>query len=523
MSEPDTASAIAILRGLKERYEIHHGVRITDNAIIAAVMLSTRYIADRFLPDKAIDLIDESASRLRMEIDSVPTEIDEIDRRVLQMEIEKQALRKETDANSLDRARKLDEMIANDREETNRLRAHWELEKKHITEIRRIKSDIDQAKTAQQNAEREGQLEKAAELRYGVILRLQKELEAQTEALAAVQKNMKLLKEEVDADDIAEVISKWTNIPVSRLMEGEMQKLLHMDERLSQRVDGQPQAVTAISNAVRRARAGIQDPNRPVGSFMFFGPTGVGKTELARALADFMFDDEHALIRIDMSEYMEKHSVARLIGAPPGYVGFDEGGQLTEQVRRRPYSVILFDEIEKAHPDVFNVLLQVLDDGRLTDGQGRTVDFKNCVLIMTSNLGSDVIAEHSIDDQETVNQHVMEIIRAHFRPEFINRIDEIVVFHHLCAADIRKIVEIQLAQVVDRLAQRGIDMEMTGRAKDELAALGFDPVYGARPLKRVIQKKILDELAKRLLSTEVGDGGILTIDYVSGEFRFTAN
>ncbi len=520
VAEPDTASAIAILRGLKERYEIHHGVRITDSAIIAAVMLSTRYIPDRFLPDKAIDLIDESASRLRMEIDSLPTEIDEIDRRVLQMEIEREALRKETDPSSLERAAKLEQMIANEREESGRLRAHWEREKQYITEIRRIKAEIEQSRLLQQTAEREGRLERAAELRYGVILNLEKQLKVQTEALAQVQAGMKLLKEEVDADDIAEVISKWTNIPVSRLLEGEMQKLLHMEQRLSERVVGQEQAVEAISNSVRRARAGIQDPNRPVGSFMFFGPTGVGKTELARALAEFLFDDERAMIRIDMSEYMEKHSVAKLIGAPPGYVGFDEGGQLTEQVRRRPYSVVLFDEIEKAHPDVFNVLLQVLDDGRLTDGQGRTVDFKNCVLIMTSNLGSNVIAEHSLDDQDKVSRSVMEIAQSHFRPEFLNRVDEIVIFHQLSVADIRRIVDIQLAQVIERLQVQGIELCLTDACRSELAALGYDPVYGARPLKRVIQKRILNKLAKRLIAGDAKTTDKLTVDYIGGEFTF---
>lgn len=521
VSEPDVDDTIAILRGLKERYEVHHGVRITDSAIVAAATLSHRYIADRFLPDKAIDLIDEAASRLRMEIDSMPTEIDEIERRIRQLEIEREALRKEEDPASKERLQKLEAEIANLREESNRLKAHWQQEKEIITNIRRIKEQIEQARLQEQAAEREGDLAKAAELRYGVILSLQKQLDAETQRLEELQKHMKLLKEEVDADDIAEVVSKWTGIPVSRLMEGEMQKLLHMEERLRQRVVGQEQAIQAVSNAVRRARAGLQDPNRPIGSFMFLGPTGVGKTELARALAEFLFDDERAMIRLDMSEYMEKHSVARLIGAPPGYVGYEEGGQLTEAVRRRPYSVVLLDEIEKAHPEVFNVLLQVLDDGRLTDGKGRTVDFKNTVLIMTSNLGSQYLAENAFSDMQEARMQVLEAVRAHFRPEFLNRIDEIIVFNPLSVNEIKQIVDIQIRLLQKRLEEKHIQLTITDGAKEVVAAEGFDPVYGARPLKRVLQKRVMDTIATKLLAGEFAEGDHIVVDAQYGELVFS--
>jgi len=521
VTEPDVDDTIAILRGLKERYEVHHGVRITDSAIVAAATLSHRYISDRFLPDKAIDLIDEAASRLRMEIDSMPTEIDEIERRIRQLEIEREALRKEDDPASKERLAKLEAEIANLREESNRLKAHWQQEKEIITNIRRIKEQIEQARLQEQAAEREGDLAKAAELRYGVILSLQKQLDAETKRLEELQKQMKLLKEEVDADDIAEVVSKWTGIPVSRLMEGEMQKLLHMEERLRQRVVGQDHAIEAVSNAVRRARAGLQDPNRPIGSFMFLGPTGVGKTELARALAEFLFDDERAMIRIDMSEYMEKHSVARLIGAPPGYVGYEEGGQLTEAVRRRPYSVILLDEIEKAHPDVFNVLLQVLDDGRLTDGKGRTVDFKNTVLIMTSNLGSHYLAENAFLNMQEARMQVLEAVRAHFRPEFLNRIDEIIVFNPLSVNEIKRIVDIQIGLLQKRLADKHMTLTITDAAKEILAAEGFDPVYGARPLKRVLQKRVMDVIAMKLLAGEFTEGDRIVVDVQDGQLVFT--
>lgn len=521
VSEPDVDDTIAILRGLKERYEVHHGVRITDSAIVAAATLSHRYIADRFLPDKAIDLIDEAASRLRMEIDSMPTEIDEIERRIRQLEIEREALRKEEDPASKERLQKLEAEIANLREESNRLKAHWQQEKEIITNIRRIKEQIEQARLQEQAAEREGDLAKAAELRYGVILSLQKQLDAETQRLEELQKHMKLLKEEVDADDIAEVVSKWTGIPVSRLMEGEMQKLLHMEERLRQRVVGQEQAIQAVSNAVRRARAGLQDPNRPIGSFMFLGPTGVGKTELARALAEFLFDDERAMIRLDMSEYMEKHSVARLIGAPPGYVGYEEGGQLTEAVRRRPYSVVLLDEIEKAHAEVFNVLLQVLDDGRLTDGKGRTVDFKNTVLIMTSNLGSQYLAENAFSDMQEARMQVLEAVRAHFRPEFLNRIDEIIVFNPLSVNEIKQIVDIQIRLLQKRLEEKHIQLTITDGAKEVVAAEGFDPVYGARPLKRVLQKRVMDTIASKLLAGEFAEGDHIVVDAQYGELVFS--
>ncbi len=522
VGEPSVDDTIAILRGLKERYEVHHGVRIQDSALVAAAVLSHRYIADRFLPDKAIDLVDEAASRLRIEIDSMPQEIDVVERRIRQLEIEREALKKETDKASQERLARLEEELAGLREQASAMKAHWQAEKEIITAIRETKQEIENARAEEQAAEREGDLGKAAEIRYGRMLELQKKLDRLNERLAELQSTQKMLKEEVDEEDIAEVVSKWTGIPVSKLMEGELQKLVQMESRLRQRVVGQDQALEAVSNAVRRARAGLQDPNRPIGSFMFLGPTGVGKTELARALAEFLFDDERAMTRLDMSEFMEKHSVARLIGAPPGYVGYEEGGYLTEAVRRRPYSVILFDEIEKAHPDVFNVLLQILDDGRLTDGQGRTVDFKNTVIIMTSNIGSAWLSDPTVDRDEAVRR-VMDAVREHFRPEFLNRIDEMVVFNTLTSEHIRAIVEIQLGHLRERLAARGLTLEVTDAAKERLAAEGFDPAYGARPLKRVIQKRLQDPLAIKVLQGEFREGDRVVVDVDdSGEFTFTA-
>jgi ATP-dependent Clp protease ATP-binding subunit ClpB len=522
VGEPSVDDTIAILRGLKERYEVHHGVRIQDSALVAAAVLSHRYIADRFLPDKAIDLVDEAASRLRIEIDSMPQEIDVVERRIRQLEIEREALKKETDRASAERLAKLEEELADLREQASAMKAHWQAEKEIITAIRETKQEIENARAEEKAAEREGDLGKAAEIRYGRMLELQKKLDRLNAELAELQSTQKMLKEEVDEEDIAEVVSKWTGIPVSKLMEGELQKLVQMESRLRQRVVGQDQALEAVSNAVRRARAGLQDPNRPIGSFMFLGPTGVGKTELARALAEFLFDDERAMTRLDMSEFMEKHSVARLIGAPPGYVGYEEGGYLTEAVRRRPYSVILFDEIEKAHPDVFNILLQILDDGRLTDGQGRTVDFKNTVIIMTSNLGSGWLSDPTIGREDAVRR-VMDAVREHFRPEFLNRIDEMVVFNTLTSEHIRAIVEIQLGHLRERLAARGLTLEVTDAAKERLAAEGFDPAYGARPLKRVIQKRLQDPLAIKVLQGEFREGDRVVVDVDdSGEFTFTA-
>jgi ATP-dependent Clp protease ATP-binding subunit ClpB len=523
VNPPSVEDTIAILRGLKERYENHHGVRIKDSALVAAAVLSDRYIPDRFLPDKAIDLIDEAASRLRIEIDSVPTEIDEVERRIRQLEIEREALKKETDAASKKHLEKLEKEIADLRERLDEMKAHWQKEKEAITRIREIKSKIEQARIEEQNAERRADLARAAELRHGIIPTLQKQLEQEEAKLAELQKERKMLKEEVDEEDIAEVVSKWTGIPVTRLMEGEIEKLLKMEERLRERVVGQDEAIVAVSNAVRRARAGLQDPNRPIGSFIFMGPTGVGKTELARALAEFLFDDERAMIRIDMSEYMEKHTVARLIGAPPGYVGYEEGGQLTEAVRRRPYSVILFDEIEKAHQDVFNVLLQILEDGRLTDGQGRTVDFKNTVIIMTSNIGSELIRErqlagfrHSVGGRDAYEEEtrrlVLEALRAHFRPEFLNRVDEIIVFNALSEEDIKKIVDIQIRQLNKRLAEKHLEVQLTDAAKALLAEKGYDPMYGARPLRRAIQREIQDPLAMKLLAGEFKEGDRIVVD-----------
>jgi len=522
VGEPGVDDTIAILRGLKEKYEVHHGVKINDSAIVSAAVLSNRYIADRFLPDKAIDLIDESASKLRIEIDSMPTEIDEIERRIRQLEIEREALKKETDKSALERKEKIEHELAGLKEESARMKSHWQNEKNAVARIRQIKEKIEQTRLLEQAAERKADLQKSAELRYGVLPGLEKELQAESAKLLELQKDQKMLKEEVDEEDIAQVVSKWTGIPVSKMLEGDMQKLVRMEDRLKERVVGQDDAVRAVSNAVRRARAGLQDPDRPIGSFIFLGPTGVGKTELARALAEFLFDDERAMIRLDMSEYMEKHSVARMIGAPPGYVGFEEGGQLTEAVRRRPYSVVLFDEIEKAHGDVFNVLLQILDDGRMTDGQGRTVDFKNAVIIMTSNIGSQWIQELGGLNDSEMRSRVTDALREHFRPEFLNRVDDIIIFNSLGAAQIKKIVGIQLNHLLTRLARRGIELDVTDKAKEELALEGFDPSYGARPLKRTIQKRIQDPLAIKILEGQFHDGDRIRVDAEeNGEITFT--
>jgi ATP-dependent Clp protease ATP-binding subunit ClpB len=511
VSEPSVEDTIAILRGLKEKYEIHHGVRITDSAIVAAATLSHRYISDRFLPDKAIDLIDEAASRLRIEIDSMPTEIDEVERRIRQLEIERQALARETDPASRERLSKLERELADLRERSAEMQSRWRLEKEAIGKIREIKEKIDALHIEEQQAERRGDLARVAEIRYGKVLALQRELEAAQKRLQELQSQGKFLKEEVEEEEVAEVVSRWTGIPVSRLMEGEKQKLVHMEERLRQRVVGQDHALAAVANAVRRSRAGIADPNRPVGVFLFLGPTGVGKTELARALAEFLFDDERAMVRLDMSEYMEKHSVARMIGAPPGYVGFEEGGQLTEAVRRRPYSVILLDEIEKAHPDVFNVLLQVFDDGRLTDGHGRTVDFRNTLLIMTSNVGSQYLQDPGLSESAR-QELITRALREKFRPEFLNRVDEIVFFHSLDRAMIEKIVDIQLEHLRRRLAERQVEVELSPAARAWLAEVGYDPVFGARPLKRAIQKHVQDPLAMKMLEGEVKPGDRVLVE-----------
>jgi len=500
VEEPSVEDAIAILRGLKERYEAHHGVRIQDTAIIAAATMSQRYIADRFLPDKAIDLIDEAASRLRIEIDSKPTEIDEIDRRIMQLQIELQALKEEKDDASRARREALDRELADLREQSAAMTAQWQSEKESIDRVQALKERLEQAHREIERAEREADLQRAAELRYGEIPELERELGAAEER---TDSGAGFFKEEVDDQDIAEVVAKWTGIPVSKLLEGETQKLIHMEERLHERVIGQDEAVEAVSNALRRSRAGLQDPNRPIGAFLFIGPTGVGKTELARALAEFMFDSEDAIVRIDMSEYMEKHSVSRLVGAPPGYVGYDEGGQLTEAVRRRPYSVVLLDELEKAHTDVFNVLLQVMDDGRLTDGQGRTVDFKNTVVIMTSNVPGGVAG-----------------VEATFKPEFVNRLDEIVEFHQLSREEIGEIVDLQVAKLVSRVRERGVEVELSDDARTLIGNLGYDPTYGARPLKRVIQKRLVDKLALKLLEGEFQPGDIVRVDASEGELTF---
>ena len=511
VDEPTVEETIAILRGLKERYEVHHGVRIKDAAIVAAATLSYRYISDRFLPDKAVDLIDEAASRLRMEIDSRPAAIDEIERRIIQLEIEKRALAKEEDAASRDRLAKLEHELAELKEQRGSLTAHWEKEKETIARIRSIKEQVEATRTEEADAERQGNLARAAELRFGRVPELGRQLESANKQLQELQTKSKMLREEVDEEDIAAIVSRWTGVPVSRLLEGEVAKLIRMEDVLRERVVGQDAAVSAVANAVRRARSGLGDPNRPIGSFLFLGPTGVGKTELARALAEFLFDDERAMVRLDMSEYQERHTVARLIGAPPGYVGYDEGGQLTEAVRRKPYSVVLFDEVEKAHPEVFNTLLQLLDDGRLTDGHGRTVDFRNTVVIMTSNLGSQWIMEHA-GDPVRIRDLVMEAVRNHFRPEFLNRVDELVVFNALGRDELKQIVEIQLRILRKRLAERNIDLLVSPAAADYLARAGFDPAYGARPLKRLIQREIENPLALRLLQGEFRDGDAVAVD-----------
>ncbi len=518
--EPTVEDAISILRGLKEKYEVHHGVRIKDSAIVAAATLSHRYISDRFLPDKAIDLIDESASKLRIEIDSMPAEIDEVERRIVQSEIEREALKKESDKASKERLAKLEEDLAAMKEKSREMKAHWQNEKDAIQTIRKVKEELEQTSVEGQQAERDGNLARAAELRYGVASELEKRLEDANLKLSGLQTERKMLKEEVDEEDVAEVVSRWTGIPVSRMMEGEREKLVHMEKRLSRRVVGQNEAIVAVSNAVRRARSGLQDPNRPIGSFVFMGPTGVGKTELAKALAEFMFDDEQALVRIDMSEYMERHSVSRLIGAPPGYVGYEEGGQLTESVRRRPYSVVLFDEIEKAHPEVFNVLLQILDDGRMTDGHGRTVDFKNAIVIMTSNVGSQWIQELGANDRKEMEKRVMEALQASFKPEFLNRIDDIMIFHNLEREHLKAIVDIQLERVKNRLEEQHITLELSEEAKTLLAQEGFDPSYGARPLKRTIQKHIENPLAMEMLQGRFGEGAHILAEVNEGKVVF---
>lgn len=515
VKEPTVEETIAILRGLKERYEIHHGVRIKDSAIIAAATLSHRYITDRFLPDKAIDLIDEAASRLRMEIDSVPTEIDEIERKMMQIQIEIEALKKEKDEASRERKEKLERELEDLRRDVEEKRRHWEKEKALITSIREIKEKIERARAEAEQFERKGDFEKVAEIRYGRIVELERELKEKNEELQRLQSKLRMLKEEVDEEDVARVVSKWTGIPVHKMLEGEMEKLIKMEERLHRRIIGQDEAVQAVSNTIRRARAGLQDPNRPLGSFLFLGPTGVGKTELAKALAEFLFDDEQAIVRIDMSEYMEKHSVARLIGAPPGYVGYEEGGYLTEAIRRRPYSIVLLDEVEKAHPEVFNVLLQVLDEGRLTDGQGRTVDFKNTVIIMTSNIGSQWITDLGAKDYNEMKKRVLEALRFHFKPEFLNRIDEVIIFRALTPEDIKAIVELQLRNLAERVKEKNIELSFSERLKETLAREGYDPAYGARPLKRLIQKKLANELAMSLLRGEIKEGERVKLDLSS--------
>jgi ATP-dependent Clp protease ATP-binding subunit ClpB len=518
VGEPTLEDTIAILRGLKEKYEVHHGVRITDSAIVAAATLSDRYITDRFLPDKAIDLIDESASRLRIELDSSPTEIDALDRQLRQLQIEEAALQKETDAVSAERLEALRAEMAGLSEQLSGLKARWDSEKAIITDVQRFKAELDEAKYDSERAEREGDLQRAAEIRYGRIPELERALAEADERLRDLQAGAAMLKEEVTEEEIAQVVAAWTGVPVSKLMEGEMAKLVHLEEMLHERVVGQDEAVAAVSAAIRRSRAGLSDPDRPIGSFIFMGPTGVGKTELARALAEFLFDDERSMVRIDMSEYMEKFSVQRLIGAPPGYVGYEEGGQLTEAVRRRPYSVLLFDEIEKAHPDVFNVLLQVLDDGRMTDGQGRVVSFKNTIIIMTSNVGSQFIQEFARagTDEATMKTAVEETLRQTFRPEFLNRIDDIVLFHSLSMDDIAKIVDIQLAKVRERLAERSVMLEIAPAATERIALDGFDPVFGARPLKRVIQREVVDRVAKALIEGVLTEGSTVTVDVGEG-------
>ena len=517
---PSVEDTIAILRGLKERYEVHHGVRIQDAALVAASVLSDRYISDRFLPDKAIDLMDEAASKLRIEIDSVPTEIDEIQRKIMQLEIEKQVLNKEKDKASKERLEKLEAELADLNEQVEEMKAHWQNEKATIQNIQKIKEEIENSKVEEELAIRRGDYTKVGQIRHGTIIELTRQLEAENIRLAEIQREQKMLKEEVDEEDIAEVVAKWTGIPVTKLMQGEMDKLLNMEDNLRRRVVGQDEAINAVANSVRRARAGLQDPNRPIGSFIFLGPTGVGKTELARALAEFLFDNENAMVRLDMSEYIEKHTVSRLIGAPPGYVGYDEGGQLTEAVRRHPYSVVLFDEIEKAHTDVFNALLQILEDGRLTDGHGRTVDFKNTVIIMTSNVGSNWIQD--LNNVDNVKDRVMEALRSQFRPEFLNRIDEIIVFNKLGIEEVKLIVDIQLKRLKTRLAAKKVDIILSPQAREMLVEIGFDPVYGARPIKRAIQQHVLNPLAMKVLEGDFSEGDKITVDVQNGEIVFTA-
>ncbi|HEX3084081.1 MAG TPA: AAA family ATPase, partial [Pyrinomonadaceae bacterium] len=520
VGEPTVEDTIAILRGLKERYEVHHGVRIKDSAIVAAATLSNRYITDRFLPDKAIDLIDEAASRLRIEIDSLPQDIDVLEREIMQLEIERQALQREEDAPSKKRLNEIEQRIADLKEKSSGMKAKWQSEKEIIEHIRTAKAEMEQLKVQLDQARNAGDLGRASEIQYGQIPELQQRLEAEQEKLGKIQQDGVTLKEEVDEEDVAQVVAKWTGVPVSKMLEGEMQKLLTMEDRLRHRVIGQDEALEAVANAVRRARAGLQDPNRPVGSFIFLGPTGVGKTETARALAEFLFDDERAMVRLDMSEYMEKHAVSRMIGAPPGYIGYEEGGQLTESVRRRPYAVILFDEIEKAHPDVFNVLLQILDDGRLTDSKGRTVDFKNTVLIMTSNLGSREIQDVE-DDETQVREAVTQVLHEHFKPEFLNRIDDIVIFHRLSREEITRIIDVQLERLRSMLHDRNISLVLESSARELLAREGYDPNFGARPLKRAIQTLIQNPLAMKLLNGEVLSGQTVVVSARDGEMQFS--
>ncbi|MBW1849295.1 MAG: ATP-dependent chaperone ClpB [Deltaproteobacteria bacterium] len=521
--EPTVEDTISILRGLKEKYEVHHGVRIKDTAIVAAATLSNRYISDRFLPDKAIDLIDECAAKIRIEIDSMPEEIDEIQRKIIQAEIEREALKKESDKASKERLKKIEEDLAETKEEITRIKANWENEKEAIQTIRKIKEEIEQLGVEEHQAERDGNLARVAEIRYGKASDLNKQLEEANDTLVKLQESSKMLREEVDEEDIAEVVSKWTGIPVSKMLEGEKEKLVYMESRLEKRVIGQKEAISAVSNAVRRARSGMQDPNRPIGSFIFMGPTGVGKTELAKALAEFIFDNEQAVVRVDMSEYMEKHAVSRLIGAPPGYVGYEEGGYLTEAIRRRPYSVVLFDEIEKAHPEVFNVLLQILDDGRMTDGHGRTVDFKNTIIIMTSNVGSQWIQEFGSSNREEMEKRITETLRATFKPEFLNRIDETIIFHNLSQDQIGEIVKIQIERLGKRLAERNIELSLSDSARSFIAEKGYEPAYGARPLKRAIQKYIENPLSMEILEGRIQDGTHVQGDVDGDQIVFTSS
>jgi ATP-dependent Clp protease ATP-binding subunit ClpB len=523
VDQPSVEDTIAILRGLKERYEVHHGVRIKDSALVAAATLSARYITDRFLPDKAIDLVDEAASRLRIEIDSVPTELDEVQRKIMQLEIEREALKKERDPASKDRLEKIDTEVSDLQERSASMRGHWENEKKTIKEIQNLNAAIEQSRMDEQKYQREGKLDKVAEIRYGVLRELEAKLAEKQKRLASLQKDRKMLKEEVEPEDIAEVVGKWTGIPVSKLLEGEKSKLMKMEDRLRQRVVGQDDALTAVSNAVRRARAGLQDPRRPMGSFIFLGPTGVGKTELCKALAEFLFDDENAMVRLDMSEFMERHTVSRLIGAPPGYIGYEEGGKLTEAVRRRPYAVVLLDEIEKAHPDVFNVLLQVLDDGRLTDGHGRTVSFKNTVIVMTSNIGTQWIMELGAKmDEDEMRRRIKEALKVAFRPEFLNRVDEVIIFHALSKDRIKEIVEIQLRDLMKRMEAQRLHLVVSEKAKAFLAEEGYDPQFGARPLKRVIQQRIENPLSIQILDGKFPEGSTIQADVKGREIVFSA-